>query len=436
MSYDVFIAYPNPDQALARELAVALRARGRRPFFDQEALPGGEPWGPSIVAALESTEVVVVLVSENSAAAHYQRDEVARALDRELRQRPGRRVVPVTLKAEVPMPYGLKPLQAIPWTEAEGVADQICAVLPAGAPSRSALVGPPVMRDDGLAGRGALTRDLAVKVQGGQSVQLLGEHRMGKTSMLRWLRRHPPAGRPPVWIDAGLATLGPWELVEAVATAFDERLRSELADLRRRGVPSAAGVQRLPPALVLVDEAQRLARPGHHFTRDDLEAWRTRTQKGEIVWVSTSLQSITVEFQQTGLTSNFLNDSVQLRVGGLEAGGVEALVRAEAVGACREAFGDLAYPAQLVNDALGSEVLEGAVALAAGRLRDEVFPGWWQRRSPAQQATLRRIASGQTPMARERPSAFELKALGLVCQEEGEFRVAGSTWRDFLRELT
>ena len=190
----------------------------------------------------------------------------------------------------------------------------------------------------------------------------------------------------------------------------------------------------MPPALVLVDEAQCLALPGHHFTRDDLEAWRTQTQKGEVIWVSTSLRSLTGEFQQTGLTSNFLNDSVQVKVGGLEPGGVEALLPADAVDACRAAFGDLAYPAQLVADRLAGAGLEGAVAEAVGRLREEVFPGWWLRRSTAQQVALRRIASGRVLGAKERQSAFELKALGLVCQEGVEFSMAGSAWRDIVRE--
>ncbi|MCP4654711.1 MAG: serine/threonine protein kinase, partial [bacterium] len=56
--------------------------------------------------------------------------------------------------------------------------------------------GPPIERDEDFFGRRAQRELLRTAVEAGQSVQILGERRMGKTSLLHWVKRHAPD-----WLD-------------------------------------------------------------------------------------------------------------------------------------------------------------------------------------------------------------------------------------------
>jgi len=111
MQYDVFIAHPSERKDAARACAEALRARGLRPFVDEQTTVGAV-WAETLRRTQEGCRASIVLWYPGLEAGPYLRDEVETAL---LRHRQfGHLVFPVWLgepKGER-LPYGLSGFQA------------------------------------------------------------------------------------------------------------------------------------------------------------------------------------------------------------------------------------------------------------------------------------------------------------------------------------
>ncbi len=167
----------------------------------------------------------------------------------------------------------------------------------------------------------------------GQPVELLGPRRMGKSSLLRWMERKArELGRPAAFVNArGLAGRSPADLVLAAAEVLGKREQVHKALFEGSSMPGAADAIRalklLAPACLLVDEADALAEPGHGFERGFFEELRALGQSGDMQWISGSEGDLSELFQATGLTSQFLNDARQLRVGALPRAEAEARLR-------------------------------------------------------------------------------------------------------------
>jgi hypothetical protein len=112
--YDFFIAYASPDRGAAEELSWQLQDLDRIVFFDKAGLDLGAAWDEELLDALGRSRVVVVLVSRNTRRAHYEREEVARAI-KVARADDGVRVVPVILPGaeDSNVPYGLSIIQGV-----------------------------------------------------------------------------------------------------------------------------------------------------------------------------------------------------------------------------------------------------------------------------------------------------------------------------------
>lgn len=115
MRYDFFIAYAAPDRDRAEELYYELCDRKRVCFFDKTSIPLGGRWDHVLTDALDDSRVAVVLVSPRSDAAHYQQDEIVRAIANWRADSSGRAVVPVLLDGAslADVPYGLAVLQGL-----------------------------------------------------------------------------------------------------------------------------------------------------------------------------------------------------------------------------------------------------------------------------------------------------------------------------------
>lgn len=129
-TWHFFLAHAGPDGPRAAELSRQLRERAEvRVFLDSERIPGGAAWH-ILKPVLLSSRVIVVLVSQHSDAAYYQREEVALAIEL-LRMDPkAYRVVPVYLKGAKPLlhaPYGTFQLHAL--QEDAGGLQQVAAAL-------------------------------------------------------------------------------------------------------------------------------------------------------------------------------------------------------------------------------------------------------------------------------------------------------------------
>ncbi|HEX8107028.1 MAG TPA: toll/interleukin-1 receptor domain-containing protein [Kofleriaceae bacterium] len=127
-SPEVFIAYATADRAWA----LALRARLGRfhgVFLDVIDIQAGDRWPEKIRSAEHHAVMTVVLVSRRSRHAYYQYDEIVYAVDAYRRQH--LTLVPVYLERWPGLddvPYGLRQLQGILWTDKRR-ADDIAGLL-------------------------------------------------------------------------------------------------------------------------------------------------------------------------------------------------------------------------------------------------------------------------------------------------------------------
>lgn len=112
--WDIFLAYASKDRVAAEALFEAL-APNYRVFLDQRCLLPGDDWDATLAKAQREALVTVVLVSENTEAAYYQREEVASAIQMAREDANAHRVVPVLIAgaAAGSLPYGLRLKQAI-----------------------------------------------------------------------------------------------------------------------------------------------------------------------------------------------------------------------------------------------------------------------------------------------------------------------------------
>ena len=123
MQYDFFIAYAAPDASHAEDLAWELEDLDRSVFLDSVDIELGATWDTRLSDALSRSRIVVVLVSEHSRNAHYQREEVARAIKRTRDSPDSFKVVPVLLRSATAfdIPYGLAIEQSIDASRAGGL---------------------------------------------------------------------------------------------------------------------------------------------------------------------------------------------------------------------------------------------------------------------------------------------------------------------------
>ncbi len=109
-SWDFFLAHAGADLEVARKLQAELEPPARV-FLDDSDLPLGVSWDAALAEALRSSLIHVILISPRTEKAHYEREEIAVAIQMSREDPHTRRVVPVYLDSEgVPsvVPYGLK----------------------------------------------------------------------------------------------------------------------------------------------------------------------------------------------------------------------------------------------------------------------------------------------------------------------------------------
>jgi hypothetical protein len=296
--WDVFVAYPSHERVAADEFYQYLVDGGASVFLDHVVLKLGDPWAARLAEAQNAARITVVLVSRASGPAFYQRDEIARGIG--LARKGTHRVVPVYLDDEADPPYGLLALHAARVSEAGGlapIAAQVLALLgmapsvaapaadralpgtarPVPLPPRRSPFRPgmPLYATDRYTAdsRRRLLHTVRADITGGTNVNLVGERRMGRTSLLN----HVYAG---LLVDPGVVVVRVnlqdgvdgaegfwgallWGLVQAPAGA------RAVTDSRRRGLDDAQAstyhevrrvlrdVRSETTTVVLVDEFER-----------------------------------------------------------------------------------------------------------------------------------------------------------------------------------
>src|SRR4051812_33632842 len=89
---DVFLSYARRDEAFVRRLAAALDARGKQVWVDWDDIRKSADWRATIEAGLDSSRVVVAVLTPDFAASRVCADEVGHAVAQ------SKRLVPVVLR--------------------------------------------------------------------------------------------------------------------------------------------------------------------------------------------------------------------------------------------------------------------------------------------------------------------------------------------------
>lgn len=77
-----FISYAHTDAAFATRLATALPGLGIEPWIDRHGIHGGARWSSSIQAALDSADVLILVLTPAAMASSNVEDEWQYALDK------------------------------------------------------------------------------------------------------------------------------------------------------------------------------------------------------------------------------------------------------------------------------------------------------------------------------------------------------------------
>jgi hypothetical protein len=92
--WDFFIAHAGVDTPVAEQL-YDLLAGSARVFLDSRSLELGDDWDSALATAQQQSRITVVLVSQQSDAAYYQRVEVAQAINISRNASDNHRVIPL-----------------------------------------------------------------------------------------------------------------------------------------------------------------------------------------------------------------------------------------------------------------------------------------------------------------------------------------------------
>src|SRR5215510_6456302 len=123
--YDFFIAYATPDRQQARQLSWSLQDESCKVFLDTQGITLGVPWPTQLRDALETSHVILVLVSSHTAEAFYEQEEIARAIELARQHPRSHTVIPILLEklphGVASLPYGTGILQAKDATRSGGL---------------------------------------------------------------------------------------------------------------------------------------------------------------------------------------------------------------------------------------------------------------------------------------------------------------------------
>lgn len=131
--WDFFIAHAGEDLKVARKLYDKLKEHARV-FLDDECLDPGDPWDVKLPEAQRQSHVTIVLISQNTNEAYYEREEIAEAIDIARDTNLRHRLVPIYLEdpEEIDVPYGLRRRKKLVLDELglDGVVERLRDLLP------------------------------------------------------------------------------------------------------------------------------------------------------------------------------------------------------------------------------------------------------------------------------------------------------------------
>jgi hypothetical protein len=199
VQYDFFIAHATLDASSAEALHDQLSVRAKV-FLATRKLQPGDNWDLEIAGAMQRSRSTLVLVSQHTVAAFYERDEIAAAITQSRQSGGAHCVVPIFLDENSYVPYGLHTIHSLRVGRNGSLAD-IAKTLLSMDHKRSWVSSPTEDQPDycpykGLAafgegdtalffGRAELVDQLLTRLVERRFLALIGRSGSGKTSTLR-----------------------------------------------------------------------------------------------------------------------------------------------------------------------------------------------------------------------------------------------------------
>jgi hypothetical protein len=232
LDWDFFIAHAGRDTETAERLYDYLVSRCRV-FLDSRCLRLGDNWDAALADAQRRSLVTVVLVSRNTGAAYYQREEVAAAIAFARKDGDSHRVVPIyidTQSDDATTPYGLRLKHGI-------AIDDDCTL--ADAASKLIELQRSLPRSGG-------SRSTAPS---GQDVRKRPTRVRERIALLRWLNR-TPGDFETYFKDLWRAGYGKDKISPAEVDSLETRVRVLIRDYTRI-------VEKLPGAFEQTDPSEQ-----------------------------------------------------------------------------------------------------------------------------------------------------------------------------------
>lgn len=301
------------------------------------------------------------------------------------------------------------------------------------------LVGAPILKDADFFGRKHECGVILDAIEKGLPIQILGGALVGKSSLLRWVQRHLPAGRPVVWISA--QGFSPIMLVAAIARELGHT--DTAAALEKKSTTLHDAKQRLAALgefSLLLDEADKLATSRKKYDEGFFELVRGLVESRKLTWISASRRDLYEVFKQQGLTSRFLNSAKRIWLGPLDdqsARELASLGAPEHVESIVAEAGGFAFGIQWLGDTLlqaGANFEEYRLEFRR-EMKRRAFQSWWDAFPPDEQAVLKRCATASVSPEDDiiREVLNELREKGLVHKMDGAYHPApGNAWREFV----
>lgn len=104
---NVFISHSHKDKEIVRRLANDLRKYDLDIWLDEDFISPGDLWTDKINDSLDKSDVILVIMSHNTAESRYQTSEIAFAIASQ-RKNPAKRVIPVLIDKRAEVPFFLK----------------------------------------------------------------------------------------------------------------------------------------------------------------------------------------------------------------------------------------------------------------------------------------------------------------------------------------